>query len=243
MLNFIFILFNQIIFLLGFVVNNSAFLKPLSPEEEEQAINAMLQGDLEARNKLIEHNLRLVAHVAKKYISSGIDNDDLISIGTIGLIKGINSFDPTKSIKLATYAARCIDNEILMVIRADKKHMGEVSLDEPIGYDSEGKDVTLIDVVSDGSRDISEEIHLKLEMKKVYKLMETELDDRERQIIAMRYGLDGYDEMPQREIAKELNISRSYVSRIERKALLKLSGEMINTSELPSDKHPREFRR
>ncbi|MEA4973351.1 MAG: RNA polymerase sporulation sigma factor SigK [Candidatus Metalachnospira sp.] len=210
----------------------ASFPKPLSEEEELLYIEKYKEGDTEARNILIEHNLRLVAHVAKKYISIGrmnsVDFDDIISIGTIGLIKGIDSFNTDKNVRLATYAARCIENEILMYIRSSKKFSGDVFLQDPVGHDFDGNEITVMDIVKTEEDPISYEVSTKLEIASMLDKMKTSLDDRERLIIKMRYGLYNGEEITQREIAKMLGISRSYVSRIEKKALKKIGSEMKN---------------
>lgn len=205
-------------------VKNHAFPQPLPPEEEAKYIKEMQEGDENARNKLIEHNLRLVAHIVKKFENTGEDMEDLISIGTIGLIKGIESYSPDKGTKLATYAARCIENEILMHLRALKKVKKDVSLHDPIGQDKEGNEISLIDILEAESEDVIEYIQLHMELEKMQKYF-TILDEREREVIIYRYGLNNYQEMTQREIAKKLNISRSYVSRIEKRALMKVFHE------------------
>ena len=197
------------------------FPKALSPEEEDALIVKMEKGDEGARKKLIEHNLRLVAHVTKKYYSAGADNDDLISIGTIGLIKAVSSFNSGKGIRLATYASRCIENEILMYFRSRKKTAQDISISEPIDTDREGNALTLIDVIADDSC-LLDDIDLKIQSEKLGRFMEERLSPREKRIIVLRYGIGGGDEIPQREVAKLLGISRSYVSRIEKKALEKL---------------------
>ena len=186
----------------------------------------MKNGDDEAKNILIERNLRLVAHVSKKYASTNIEQDDLISIGTIGLIKGINSFDSSKNIKLATYAARCIENEILMFLRSSKKTKAEVFLNEPIGKDKDDNEVTLLEVLETDDRSIEEEIDIKLKIKKLYEKMKEVLKERERTILELRFGLNGSKPKTQNEIANMMGISRSYVSRIETKAIGKLSKEI-----------------
>lgn len=201
--------------------NTGSFPPALSRQEEAVLLKKMAAGDLSARQKLIEHNLRLVAHVAKKYSSDRVEQDDLISIGTIGLIKGISTFDSEKNIKLATYAARCVENEILMHFRTLKKTAQDVSMNEPIETDKEGNDLTLMDVISD-SGDIADEIDLNLKTKKLKGYLETALTPREKMIISLRFGLLGGREHTQREVAAQLKISRSYVSRIEKKALYKL---------------------
>ena len=175
-----------------------------------------------ARDVLIEHNLRLVAHIAKKYSNSSEDNEDIISIGTIGLIKGITSFDPSKGTRLATYAARCVDNEILMLMRAQKKTQGDVSLSETIGVDKEGNQIMLIDILKSDTADIFDKINTDIQVRQLYENIKSELDERERKVIILRYGIGGTKAYTQREVAKLLNISRSYVSRIEKKAVGKL---------------------
>jgi len=213
-------------------VGCASFPKPLSEKEELFYINKYKEGDTEARNILIEHNLRLVAHVAKKYISVGrmnsVDFDDIISIGTIGLIKGIDSFNKDKNVRLATYAARCIENEILMYIRSSKKFNGDVFLQDPVGHDFDGNEITVMDIVKTDEDPISDEVSTKLEIANMLDKMKTSLDERECLIIKMRYGLYNGEEITQREIAKMLGISRSYVSRIEKKALKKIGSEMKN---------------
>ncbi len=186
----------------------------------------MSEGDEEARNILIERNLRLVAHIAKKYMSSKIEQEDLISIGTIGLIKGINSFQLNKNVKLSTYASRCIDNEILMHLRSSKKINAEVSLEDPIGKDKDDNTITLQDVLENTEKNIEDEVDFKMKMKKLYKKMKNILKDREKLIIEMRFGLDGTKPKTQNQVAKILGISRSYVSRIETKAIGKLAKEI-----------------
>ena len=178
-------------------------------------------GDDNAKNELIEHNLRLVAHIVKKYYNSGADQDDMISIGTIGLIKAVSTFNSDKGIRLATYAARCIENEILMYFRNMKKTSQDVFISDPIDTDKDGNALTLIDVIADDS-DIAEEIDTKIKLEKLRVILSGCLEEREKQIIEMRYGINGREELTQREIAKKLNISRSYVSRIEKSALEKL---------------------
>lgn len=212
----------SLVFLISFISGSNSFPKPLSAKEEQKYIERMEKGDLEARNILIEHNLRLVAHIAKKYSGSTRDSEDLISLGTIGLIKGISSYDSTKGTRLATYAARCIENEILMLMRTNRKSQGDVSLNEPIGTDKEGNQILLMDIIGTDEEDVIKEIDYKIQTKRLYENIETLLDDREREIIRLRYGLASGNEMTQREIAKLLGISRSYVSRIEKKAVAKL---------------------
>ena len=202
------------------------FPEPLSSSEEKKYLEQMAKGDDEARNILIERNLRLVAHIAKKYCSSNVDQDDLISIGTIGLIKGINSFKIDKGSRLSTYASRCIENEILMHLRATKKLNAEVYLNEPIGKDKDDNVVTLEEVLENNERNIEDEGDIKIKIKLLYEKMKSLLKDRERTILELRFGLDGHKPKTQNEIAKMMGISRSYVSRIETKAIGKLSKEI-----------------
>ena len=208
--------------LLSYIANGNTFPKPLSAKEERECLKRFAEGDIEARNTLIEHNLRLVAHIVKKYTGCGQEQEELLSIGTIGLIKGISSFNPEKGTRLATYAARCVDNEILMLLRAKKKEQGDVSLNESIGTDKEGNQIMLMDIISDESEEIFDKINMDMEVKQLYKNIRQELDEREQKVILLRYGLIDGRSVPQREIAKRLNISRSYVSRIEKKAVSKL---------------------
>lgn len=200
-----------------------SFPRPLNPEQEATYITAMRRGDKHAREKLIEHNLRLVAHIVKKYYSSSADSDDLISIGTIGLIKGVSTFDPEKNVRLATYISRCIENEILMYFRSSKKLSYEVSLDEPIEQDGDGNSLALMDVLSSND-DSLEQIEQSDQNRLIGKAMHI-LDPRERKIIVLRYGLGGHLPLTQREVAQMNGISRSYVSRIEKKALRKLKSK------------------
>lgn len=222
MLFFFDALLQSLVALLSYISNNNSFPKPLPPEEEKKCIDEFMNGSVEAGNKLIEHNLRLVAHIAKKYSQSTRDSEDLISIGTIGLIKGINSFDPSKGTRLATYAARCVENEILMLIRNQKKRQNDVSLNESIGTDKEGNAILLMDIISADGEGVFEEFQLSEQTKKLYENIKNELEPREREIVILRYGLGDGRCLTQREIAKMMNISRSYVSRIEKKAISKL---------------------
>ncbi len=198
--------------------NTSSFPKPLTPKEEAGALEKMIQGDKDARALLIERNLRLVSHIVKKYYSRTNDTDDLISIGTIGLIKAIDSFKPDKNIKLATYASRCIENEILMHFRNLKKSANDVYLGDSLESDKDGNPLTLQDTISD-SRDLAEDLENKIRWEKVSKIISELEDEREKEIIILRYGLNNKKPLTQREVAKRLNISRSYVSRIEKKVL------------------------
>ncbi len=200
------------------------FLMPLNAEEEKYYLKKMKEGSLEAKNTLIERNLRLVAHISRKYQNGEEDMEDLISIGTIGLIKAISTFNYERGNRLATYAARCIDNELLMYFRGKKKTSREVSLYEPIGTDKEGNQINLMDVVESTDRDVFEVIELKGNTRKVYEAIPKVLNSREREIIEWRYGLYNRKPVTQREIADKLGISRSYVSRIEKRALEKLKG-------------------
>ena len=214
------------VFLVGYISNNSLFPEPLSSSEEQYYLELLKNGDEEARNILIERNLRLVAHVCKKYSTTNTDLDDLISIGTIGLIKGINSFDNSKGVKLATYVSRCIDNEILMYLRSTKKLGAEVFLEDPIGKDKDDNTVTLQEVLENNERNIEDEVDLKFKRKKLYQKMKEIVKIREKTILELRYGLDGNKPKTQNEIAKSMGISRSYVSRIETKAIEKLAKEI-----------------
>ncbi len=201
--------------------SGGSFPRPLTSEEEQDLIQRMLDGEKQARDLLIEHNLRLVAHIVKKYYAEPAEQDDLISIGTIGLIKAVSTYRPDKKVKLATYAARCIENEILMHFRANRKTASEVSLSETLDSDGEGNSLALMDVISCEDENLHE-IELSDRYQQMYEHMNTCLDDREKQVIALRYGLGGGEPLTQREIAGKYGISRSYVSRIEKKALHKL---------------------
>ena len=213
------------VFLLGYISSNNLFPEPLSAEDEKLYLEQMKEGSEEARNILIERNLRLVAHICKKYTTAKAEQDDLISIGTIGLIKGINSFEATKGVRLATYVARCIDNEILMYLRSSKKLNAEVYLEDPIGKDKDDNTVTLQEVLENDERSIEEEVDLKFKIKRLYNKMKEVLKDREKSIIELRFGLKGTKPKTQHEIAEMMGISRSYVSRIETKARGKLAKE------------------
>ena len=214
------------LFVLGYISNNSLFPESLSATEEKMYVQKMQAGDEEAKNILIEHNLRLVAHVCKKYNNTNIDQDDLISIGSIGLIKGINSYNPEKSIKLSTYISKCIDNEILMYLRSNKKTSSEVYLEDPIGKDKDDNTVRLGEVLENNDKPIEEEVDLKMKISKLYEKIKKVLKNRERTIIELRFGLNGKEPKTQKEIAKDMGISRSYVSRIETKAIGKLAREI-----------------
>ncbi len=220
-----------ICFFLLHVCGNGSFPKPLSAKEEREYLIKASKGDIEARNKLVEHNLRLVAHIIKKYYSSQNDQDDLVSIGTIGLIKAINTFDINKKIKLSSYASRCIENEILMHFRNIKKTSQDISLNEAIDTDKDGNPLSLIDVLSTDDN-ILESLNTKLNVNKIYEYLDSELDDREKKVIILRYGLNGEEPITQREVAKILGVSRSYISRIETKALKTLRRKYERSSNL-----------
>lgn len=211
--------------------SNNVFPDPLSSEEEEYYIKKYLDTkDKDARNTLIEHNLRLVAHVVKKYEQSRKDTDDLISIGIIGLIKGIDTFSYKHGTKLATYCARCINNEILMYFRNDKKNSKNISIDEKVGFDKDGNEITFMEILKTPKPDFAEDIHIQDNINLLIKYIEV-LSNREKTIIYKRYGLNNNEELTQKEIAKELGISRSYVSRIEKRALTKLLREFIRNNQ------------
>ena len=202
------------------------FLKPLTILEEKTFLEQFRRGEQEAKRVLIERNMRLVAHIVKKYSQTDYEMEDLISIGTIGLIKAVDTFNPDRSNRLGTYAAKCIDNEILMFLRAERKKGREVSLYEPIGVDKEGNAISLVDVIEAESKDVTEKVSIAQDIRRMYSAYQEILSDREKQVVAMRYGLFGGEEHTQREVAAALKISRSYVSRIEKGALLKLRGAL-----------------
>ena len=216
---------NNLFFFTGSYSNN-VFPDPLSKEEEDKYVELMLTGDKEARAKLIEHNLRLVAHIVKKFETSTNDVDDLIGIGTVGLIKGIDSFSPNKNVRLTTYIAKCAENEILMYFRADKKNSKNISLFDGISYDKDGNEVTIIDILKTEEPDFAEDIYINDNIKLLKEYMKI-LTPREREVLTKRYGLDNTDEITQKEIAKKLGISRSYISRIEKRAITKILREFI----------------
>ena len=213
----IFALLRELFFMLGYVKTASGFPKPLSADEERAAIEALSRSDEQARQTLIEHNLRLVAHIAKKY-AAGRDMDDLVSIGTIGLIKAVSTYDPQKGSQLVTYASRCIQNEILMSIRAQKKRRSEVYLQEPIGSDSEGNELCLLDVLVAQDEDVDETVIRSIRLGRIRELVSS-LNAREQVIMTLRYGLDGGVPLTQKQVGQKLGLSRSYVSRIEKKAI------------------------
>lgn len=222
LLNSFFTIIANTFFLMSYVTNINSFKSPLKPSEERMYLERYKNGDREAKNILIERNLRLVAHVVKKFSAAPDDTDDLISIGTIGLIKAITTFDPDKGTKLATYAGRCIENEIRMHLRSGKKMRSEILLQDPIGKDKDGNEITLIDKLSNDDESIFDEVNLKMQVKNLYQCMKEILPERERRVIELRYGLANGYELTQKQIAKMLGISRSYVSRIEKKAIKKL---------------------
>jgi len=214
------------IFLTGYISGNNTFPKPLDEKEEEKYLQLLKTGDKKAKSILIERNLRLVAHIVKKYQIPNKDIDELISIGTVGLIKAIDSFDVSKGTRLATYASRCIENEILMLFRNNKKQKSETFLQDPIGVDKEGNEISLIDVLSSEKDSVIDKVEMKLQIKALYNKINSALTEREGEILKMRYGLKDGKCKTQREIAGMLGISRSYVSRIEKKALKKLKKEL-----------------
>jgi RNA polymerase sporulation-specific sigma factor len=221
-------LIKNIIFFIGRMENMSSFPEQLSMEEEEVNIARLLKGDAEAKQKLIVHNLRLVAHIAKKYSNTPIDNEDIVSIGTIGLIKAVESFNGTKGTKIGTYAAKCIENEILMALRTEQKHRNNIFLQDNILSDGEGGNISFFDIVqSDGNdcQEICDKMVFEKRGGKLNSVMDSVLTKREKDIIKMRYGLSNTDKKTQIQVAKILNISRSYVSRIEKKAIEKLAKE------------------
>ena len=221
MLKMLFEILSNLFYLALHIKGVGSFPPPLKKEKEAELLSRVSKGDIEARNILVEHNLRLVAHIVKKYYTNGCEQEDLISIGTIGLIKAVSTFRNEKGIRLATYASRCIENEILMYFRNQKKTSQDVYISDPIETDKEGNTLTLIDVIADES-DFADDIDTKMKIEKLRVIIGGVLSEREYKIINMRYGLSGNKELTQREVAKQLNISRSYVSRIEKAALEKL---------------------
>ena len=211
--------------------SNEVFLDPLSSEEEEECIRLKCNGSIEARNKLIEHNLRLVAHIVKKFENKHISNDDMISIGTIGLIKGVDTFSPDRSVKITTYCAKCIENEILMFFRSSNKYARDVSINEVVGYDKDGGEISIMDVLKAPKCDFLDEIDKNENISLIMKYLDV-LNEREREIIIRRYGLFNRDSQTQKEIAKTMKISRSYVSRIEKKALEKILAEFVKNNKV-----------
>ena len=202
------------------------FPNPLTPAKERECLERLKEGDQEARRLLIEHNMRLVAHVVKKYQYTDYDTEDLLSVGTIGLIKAVNTFKPDRGSRLATYAAKCVENEILMLLRSHKKYSREVSLYEPIGVDKDGESIHLVDVIQMENEDVLEQMILDQDVRELYQAYKTCLNDNEKQVVRMRYGLFGGKEYTQREIAQAIGLSRSYISRIEKRGLEKIGKEM-----------------
>lgn len=202
------------------------FPNPLTPVKERECLERLKEGDQEARRLLIEHNMRLVAHVVKKYQYTDYDTEDLLSVGTIGLIKAVNTFKPDRGSRLATYAAKCVENEILMLLRSHKKYSREVSLYEPIGVDKDGESIHLVDVIQMENEDVLEQMILDQDVRELYQAYKTCLNDNEKQVVRMRYGLFGGKEYTQREIAQAMGLSRSYISRIEKRGLEKIGKEM-----------------
>jgi len=229
-INYLFDMVGSMAFLTGYITSGNSFPQPLDEEEEKYYLKSFKEGDLLAKGILVERNLRLVAHIVKKYSYPGKEVDDLISIGTVGLIKAVDSFDSSKGTRLATYAARCIENEILMLIRNNKKTKGEIYLQDPIGIDKEGNEISLMDVLSSDEDSIIEIVENKIQVKMLYSKINNNLIGREKLVIEMRYGLLDGKPKTQREIAILLCISRSYVSRIEKRALKKLYKELNNFS-------------
>lgn len=226
--NLLTLLKNLIIFS-SYMTEKSSFPKPLSKEKEQEYLFLSAKGDKDAKEILVKHNLRLVAHIAKKYANYG-DNDELISIGSIGLIKAVESFKSDKGTSLATYASRCIENEILMTMRTTKKHRSNVSLNEPIGVDKDGNELVIMDML-ESDQNVIEDVENSIMMEKLTAITKSVLDKREYEIIKMRYGLENTGALTQREVAKKFNISRSYVSRIEKKALEKIK-KSVNKEDL-----------
>ena len=228
MLNFLKKLFKDF-YIFSAAYSNNSFPDPLTKEEEDIYVEKAKLGDKEARSKLIEHNLRLVAHIVKKYDTKNEDTDDLISIGTIGLIKGVDSYSKKKNTRLTTYAARCIENEVLMYFRNNKKRSKDISINDSVGFDKEGNEITILDILKTPAPDFALDIHKEdniADLKTYFSV----LTDREKEIINERYGLDNNDEITQKEIAKKLGISRSYVSRIEKRALTKILREFLRNN-------------
>lgn len=221
MLSFLGLLGSYVWVFILHVTGAGSFPKPLTAQQEQDCLKRLKEGDVNARNELVEHNLRLVAHIIKKYYASSTEQDDLVSIGTIGLIKAINTYDCDKNIKLSSYASRCIENEVLMYFRNLRRNSQSISLDETIDSDKDGNPLTLMDIMS-VEDNIIDDLDLKLKTQKLYKYVDEVLDERESAIIKMRYGLCGDKPITQRETAEKLNISRSYVSRIEKRALKQL---------------------
>lgn len=230
MLQFLLFLVRDALLLLGYVSGGGSFPKPLSRAEEAQALAAMARGDEDARAKLIEHNLRLVAHVVRKYTVPGCTPDDLVSVGTLGLIKAVSTYRPDAPTPLSTYAARCIENEVLMLLRSSKKRKNEVSLNEPIGMDGEGNDISFQDILGSPPGLVEDEAIRRVSMQQVRRALKT-LPARERAVLEMRYGLTGGKPMMQHEAAEKLDISRSYISRIESRAIQRIRDQLMTKEE------------
>ena len=218
--DFLGLLFSKIFFFTGLVQNKGAFPKPLSPEDEKKYLALAHSGDKEAKEILIKHNMRLVAHIVKKY-SGAAETDDLLSVGSIGLIKAIDTYREGKGTQLATYTARCIENEILMLLRAGKKHKNNLSLTDPVGMDKDGNELTLIDLLSEREDSVYSQVEKSIRREKFVSVLKKILSEREFTILSLRYGLEDGAALPQREVAKKLGISRSYISRIEKRAIEK----------------------
>ncbi len=225
-MGFLMAILEKLLFFVGFIGGTNSFPKPLSKDEEEKYSKMLRDGDENAKKVLIEHNLRLVAHIAKKYGTEN-DFDDLVSIGTIGLIKGINTYNPDKNTRLAAYIARCIENEILMTMRQKKRLSREISLDETIGSDSEGNNMTLSDTLKAEGKNVEDEVFLKINSKKLINAIKSSLSPVEQKIIIWRYGIGGGGRKTQQEVSEQLGISRSYVSRIEKRSIKKLKKQLL----------------
>ncbi len=227
------LLFDKIFYFTGMVQSGGTFPKPLSPEEEKKYLALSRQGDEEAKNILVKHNMRLVAHIVKKYAGAA-ETDDLISVGSIGLIKAINTYQDGKGTQLATYTARCIENEILMLLRAGKKHKKNVSLSDPVGVDKDGNELTLIDLLAEKEDSVFSQVEKSIQREKFVAFLKKFLSEREFVILSLRYGLEDGAALPQREVAKKLGISRSYISRIEKRAIEK-ARENLNKDDFFTD--------
>lgn len=224
-LEFLYTLFSKIVFFTGAVMGRNSFPKPLGKEEEEKYLRLARAGDKSAKDVLVRHNMRLVAHIVKKYAGAA-ETDDLISVGSIGLIKAINTFEPGHGTALASYTARCIENEILMLIRANKKHKNTLSLSDPVGVDKEGNELTLMDLLFEKEDGVFDKVERSLVQEKFIRILKDNLSEREYTVLCLRYGLKGGVPLPQREVAKMLKISRSYISRIEKRAVERLRGKL-----------------
>ncbi len=220
-LDFLCAIFGKLLFFTSAVGGKSSFPKPLPPEEEARCLRLAQEGDKEAKDKLVRHNMRLVAHIVKKY-SGAAETDDLISVGSIGLIKAINTYRPGHGTQLATYTARCIENEILMLIRSNKKHRGTMYLSDPVGVDKEGNELTLMDLLFEKEEGVFKAVESRMVKERFMRVLEEVLNEREYTVLCLRYGLKGGAPMPQREVAAFLKISRSYISRIEKRAVEKV---------------------